>query len=98
MNIAVIIGEIAYISRSGIMNGIVDAAKKDNSNIILFTCEGFIYHYLKEFSTGEYNIFNLPVLESFDGIIIDLESIDNNESKEYLYNYIKKSSFFISSV
>ncbi len=92
MNIAVIIGEIAYISRSGIMNGIVDAAKKDNSNIILFTCEGFIYHYLKEFSTGEYNIFNLPVLESFDGIIIDLESIDNNESKEYLYNYIKKSS------
>lgn len=92
MNIAVIIGEIAYISRSEIMNGIVDAAKKDNSNIILFTCEGFIYHYLEEFSAGEYNIFNLPVLENYDGIIIDLDSIDNRQIKNYLYNYIKKSS------
>lgn len=92
MNIAVIMGEIAYISRSKIMKGIVDAAKKDDSNIILFTCEGFIFHHLEEFSAGEYNIFNLPVLESYDGVIIDLESIENNQTKDYLYNYIKNSN------
>ena len=70
MDIAVIIGEIAFVSRSKIMDGIVDAAKKNGDNIILFTCEGFIFHHLKDYSDGEYNIFTLPTFENFDGIII----------------------------
>ena len=48
MDIAVIIGEIAFISRSKIMDGIVDAAKKNGDNVILFTSEGFIFHHLKD--------------------------------------------------
>ena len=71
------------------MDGIIDAAKKDGANVILFTCEGFIFHDLKEFSAGEYNIFNLPTLENFDGVIIDPDSIENKEMQEYLCNYIR---------
>ena len=92
MDIAVIIGEIAFISRYKIMDGIVDAAKKNGDNIILFTCEGFIFHHLKDYSDGEYNIFTLPTFENFDGIIIDLDSIQNEKMREYLYDNIKNSN------
>lgn len=92
MDIAVIIGEIAFVSRSKIMDGIVDAAKKNGDNIILFTCEGFIFHHLKDYSDGEYNIFTLPTFENFDGIIIDLDSIQNEKMREYLYDNIKNSN------
>lgn len=91
MNIAVIIGEIAYISRERIIDGIVDSARKDGSNVILFTCEGFLYHDLKEYSQGEYNIFKLPEFDNYDGIIIDLDSIQNEEIQEYLLEKIKKT-------
>lgn len=91
MNIAVIIGEIAYISRSKIMNGITDAAAKDGVNIILFTCEGFIFHYLSQFSAGEYNIFNLPEMENYDGIIADLDSIENKQMQECIAKRIAGS-------
>lgn len=92
MEIAVIIGEIAYISRSRIMDGIVDAAKKDGANVILFTCEGFIFHNLKEFSAGEYNIFNLPTFENYDGVIIDPDSIENKKMQDYLCECIRTSN------
>lgn len=92
MDIAVIIGEIAFVSRYKIMDGIVDAAKKNGDNIILFTCEGFIFHHLKDYSDGEYNIFTLPTFENFDGIIIDLDSIQNEKMREYLYDNIKNSN------
>ena len=80
MDIAVIIGEIAFISRSKIMDGIVDAAKKNGDNVILFTSEGFIFHHLKDYSEGEYNVFTLPALENYDGVIIDLDSIQNDKA------------------
>jgi len=92
MKIAVIIGEVAYISRSRIMDGIVDSAKKDNVNVVLFTCEGFLFHELKDYSAGEYNIFNLPALETFDGIIVELDSVQNQKMKEMLRDNISKTN------
>ena len=92
MDIAVIIGEIAFISRSKIMDGIVDAAKKNGDNVILFTSEGFIFHHLKDYSEGEYNVFTLPALENYDGVILDLDSIQNDKIREYLYDNVKNSN------
>lgn len=91
MNIAVIFGEVAYISRSGIMKGIVDAAKADGSNVVLFTCEGFLYHHLKDYSQGEYNVFSLPSLEMYDGVIVDIESILNEKVRQNLYDELLRS-------
>lgn len=91
MDIAVIIGEIAYISRERIIDGIVDTAKKDGSNVILFTCEGFLYHDLPEYSNGEYSIFTLPDFENYDGIIVDFDSIQNIEVREYIVNKVKNT-------
>jgi len=88
MNIAVLFGEIAYISRSNIIDGILDSAKKDNSNVTLFTCEGFLFHELKSYITGEYTIFRLPAFENFDGVIIDINSIQDKQTQDYLIDNI----------
>jgi len=92
MNIAVLFGEIAYISRSRIIDGILDSAKKDGSNVVLFTCEGFLFHELKSYISGEYVIFKLPAFENFDGVIIDLDSIQNKQTQEYLIENINNSN------
>jgi len=92
MNIAVLFGEIAYISRSRIIDGILECAKKDNSNVVLFTCEGFLFHDLKSYVAGEYEIFKLPAFENYDGVIIDIDSIQNKQMQEYLLDNINKSN------
>ena len=56
MNIAVLFGEIGFISRSRIIDGIRFQAKEDKSNVFLFTCEGFAFQDLEEYILGEYNI------------------------------------------
>lgn len=92
MNIAIIIGEIAYISRARIMNGIVDAARRDGNNVILFTCEGFLYHHLSDYSKGEYNIFNLPDFTKYDGVIADISSIENHDMRNSLRERITEAN------
>lgn len=91
MNIAVIIGEIAYISRAKIMEGLLAAAKANGDNVVLFTSEGFIFHHLKDYSAGEYTIFTLPALETYDGVMIDLGSIQNEETKKMLLEKVQES-------
>ncbi|MCQ2465510.1 MAG: GGDEF domain-containing protein [Oscillospiraceae bacterium] len=91
MDIAVIIGEVAYISRERILDGIIDAARDDGANIILFTSEGFLFHEMKEFSSGEYNIYKLPFIENYDGVIIELDSISNPKIQQYLTDTIIES-------
>lgn len=92
LNIAVLFGEIAYISRSKIIDGILHGAKRDKNNIILFTCEGFLFHDMKDYIHGEYNIFKLPAVEQYDGIIVDFDSIQNEHIQKYLYENIRYSN------
>lgn len=92
MNITVLFGEVAYISRSRIIDGILESARKDHANVILFTCEGFLFHDLEKYIAGEYTIFNLPAFENYDGVIVDLDSIQNEKIREYLFDNINKSN------
>ena len=41
-------------------------------------------------NTGEYNIYNLPDLETFDGIILDGSNIVDARQKEYVVEMLKK--------
>ncbi len=79
MNIAVVFGEIGFISRYIIIDGIRAAAKKHNANVMLFTCEGFLFEHLEDYIHGEYNIFNLPSFDNYDGVIVDYTSIQDED-------------------
>ncbi len=52
-----------------IINGIADRAVLDSADTYVFNCYGE-YNEEAPYSKGEYNIFNLPDMSQFDGIII----------------------------
>jgi len=91
MNILLLLGEIAYISRNNALKGVVDEAKKEGNNVFLFTCEGFVFHSLKDYSAGEYEIFKLPYFESYDGVIVDFNSIHDEKTIEYIKDNLAKT-------
>lgn len=74
------------------MEGIVATAKTNGDNVVLFTSEGFIFHHLKDYSAGEYKIFTLPTLETYDGVIVDLTSIQNEEVRQMLLEKVSASN------
>ena len=91
MNIAVLFGEIGFISRSRIIDGIRFQAKEDKSNVFLFTCEGFAFQDLEEYILGEYNIYSLPDFDMYDGIVVDIDSIQNKQTADLVRERIKAS-------
>ena len=91
MNILVLMGEVAYISRSEYLKGIVSKAQTDKNNIFLFTCEGFAFHELSAYSEGEYEIYKLPHLQNYDAIIVDFNSIHHQPTLDYLREQIVAS-------
>lgn len=91
MDILVLFGEIAYISSRAALQGIVEGARADGNNIFLFTCEGFLFHDLPKYSKGEYEIFRLPDLNNYSGVIVNYNSIRNEETREYLRHAIAQS-------
>lgn len=88
MNIAILIGEIAYVSRGRILEGLLSRTKREGDNVVLFTCEGFHFNDIPEYILGEYRIFDLPELEEYDGVIVDLDTIGDKTVKERVYNKI----------
>ncbi len=46
----------------------------------------------KAYNMGEYNIFNLPPLDEFDGILLDLNNVESEEVKNALIGRVKKSA------
>ncbi len=91
MNIAVLIGEIAFVSENKFIEGLLEAAKMNEANLVLYTCEGVLYEELSEYIAGEYNIFSLINLSEYDGIIVDLDSIRNYSTAELVRNKIMES-------
>ncbi len=76
MKIAVLIGGIIYDSQKELINGISDFAKEKDAKIFVFTCGGDIYS-VNDHSRGEFQIYNLPDLSMFDGIIVAPNTIQN---------------------
>ena len=93
MEIAVLLGEVGFVSHKGMMNGILDSALIDNSNVYLFTCEGWYSHTQHDDAydgeLAEYKIFELPDFDRYDGIIVDLDTIHNSETYELIVEKIK---------
>jgi diguanylate cyclase (GGDEF)-like protein len=90
MKIAVLIGGIAYEAQRRFLEGIMSYAKDKAIQIFVFTCNGDFYQN-SDYGVGEYNIFNLPELSSFDGIIYSKNTIQSEKMGAALTERIQKS-------
>lgn len=79
---------IVYAWAEGIMRKI----RKENLDMVLFQFNCFgNWSSDRENNQGEYNIFNLPDLTSYDGIIIDANNITDYEVLQNLIRMVRES-------
>ena len=97
MKIAILIGGIAYEVQRRFLEGIMEYARKKDISIFVFTCNGDIYGQ-SEYGIGEYNIYHLPDLRSFDGIIYAKNTIQNEEIGNELTEIIRCSGTPVISI
>lgn len=91
MKIAVLMGGLLYDSQRRMLEGISDYAKKKNVNVFVFTCGGDIYT-VNDHNIGEFQIYNLPDLRAYDGIIIAPDTIQNADVVERLEKELAESA------
>ncbi len=74
------------------IDGIYNAMKDYSEKVTLhnFNCYGN-WSVDELHNQGEYNIFNLPNLKEYDGIIMDLNNIVDLRQKEYIIKIVKDS-------
>ena len=79
MKIAVIMGGIRFDSQKRILNGIIEKAKEDQTDIYVFCCDVWSYS-TTQFITGEIEIYKLPDFTNYDGVIIHCDTLYNAET------------------
>lgn len=79
--------------------GIMERAKGGEEEISLYhyNCYGN-WNHDPNHNQGEYNIFNLPDLRQYDGIILDCNNICDKEQLRYLLELIKESKVPVVSI
>lgn len=90
MKIAVLMGGLRFDSQRRIMNGILEKAAADGTNIYVFTCDAWTYS-TSYYNQGESAIFTLPDFSSYDGIILHGDTIYDKDAMDKVVNKIKKS-------
>ncbi len=90
MKIAVLVGGIAYEVQRRFLEGIMDYAQDKEVGIFVFTCNGDLYKQ-SDYGIGQFNIYHLPDLKSYDGIIYSKYTIQNEEMGAELTEIIKQS-------
>ena len=64
--------------------GVADAARKQNIDLCIFNCQGFTDSAFAVTDEAESRIFDLPVLQDFDGIIALCQTISNTKTLEHV--------------
>lgn len=91
MKIAVLMGGVGFDTQKRMINGILDSALPEGTNVYIFTCDGWYYASRFKYEKGEYNIYNLPDFSQYDGVITNLETIHDVKIREELIDRIKKA-------
>lgn len=84
MKIAVLIGNISFDSQKRMINGILDKALIDRTNVYVFISEGGHYERRSDYSDGEYNIYRLPDFTKYDGVIMCSDTIHDPQIVEHI--------------
>lgn len=89
-HIAVLLAQPDSTYQKNLLSGILNEAFENNMDVSVFST--FIKdETIAEFRTGELNIFNLPVFEKFDGIILVPDTIKEKAIIEDLISRADKS-------
>lgn len=91
MDIAVLMGGVGFDTQKRMINGILDNALPEGTNVYIFTCDGWYYASRFKYENGEYNIYNLPDFTQYDGVITNLETIHDVKVREALIDRIRKA-------
>ncbi|MCH5341253.1 MAG: LacI family DNA-binding transcriptional regulator, partial [Acetatifactor sp.] len=91
MKIAVLIGGTGFYNQKRFINGVLDAAQADGTDVYIFTCDAWGYGTRYKYEKGEYNIYNLPDFKQYDGIIIDTVTIHDLETVDNITRRIAES-------
>lgn len=76
MKIAVLVGGLRFDSQRRIMNGILEKAVADDTNVYVFSCDAWTYS-TSAYKQGESAVLSLPNFRDYDGIILHGDSIYN---------------------
>lgn len=76
--------------QSSVLIGITDAAKALNINVSVFTSYGGVLSS-SQYDIGEYNIYSLPQVSCFDGVILMTNTISESSVRRKIYKAIKKA-------
>lgn len=74
MKIAVLVGGLRFDSQRRIMNGILEKAIEDGTNVYVFTCDSWTYS-TTYYSQGETRIFSLPNFSDYDAVIFHGDTV-----------------------
>lgn len=89
-NIAVISAGITVNHASRLTKGIRDCTIGHNGNTFIFTCSRK-YEKNVEHDVGEYNIYNLPDFQDFDGVVLINSTVGSDEALACLAQKIEDS-------
>jgi len=91
MNIAVLMGGVGFDTQKRMIDGILDSALPEGTNVYIFTCDGWYYASRFKYENGEYNIYDLPDFKQYDGVIANLETIHDVKIREGLVDRIRRA-------
>lgn len=78
MKIAVLVAGVRFDSQRRIINGILEDAIQDGTDVYIFTCDAWTYS-TSYYNKGETEIFRLPNVKDYDGIILHGDTICDKE-------------------
>ena len=90
MKIAVLVAGVRFDSQRRIINGILEDAVQDGTDVYIFTCDAWTYS-TSYYNKGETAIFKLPNFEDYDGIILHGDTISDKEVMKQVVDDIYRS-------
>ena len=89
MRIAVLLGELGFDSQRRIVAGILERARASGGQVFLFAGDAEDYDTRYKYESGEFNIYNLPDFSTFDGVIVGLDTIHNQDTVDNIVGKIR---------
>ncbi len=90
MKIAVLIAGMRFDSQRRIINGIMEKAALDGTDVYIFTRDAWTYS-TSYYNKGEAAIFRLPDFQDYDGVILHGDTINDKEIMKWLVSDIQRS-------
>lgn len=90
MKIAVLVAGVRFDSQRKIIDGILENAVSDGTDVYIFTCDAWTYS-TSYYNKGETAIFKLPDFKDYDGIILHGDTISDKEVTKQVVEDISRS-------